>query len=283
MPAKYLRNSFTRNALFPSRDRAADLADEPSGATVLQIDRGTEHVERLPDFKRLRKLSLSSMKEDVLPLLVKMKSLEVLSVAFCNYDDLSPLAKLSKLKCLLLGPLRKVTSLEFLHSMTGLRALEMSDLTRAPDLTPLASLRNLEELTIETAGMGGKQVKVKSLDPIGELGKLKWLRIRVISEDKSLRGLSKLKKLETLSINGLFPWQEYAKLAGALGKPLCEWLEKKYIEWGYPKCRKCGAERAISPPGKGKRAFCGECYPEKVDQLVAEYDEQCAIGASGGW
>jgi hypothetical protein len=119
--------------------------------------------------------------------------------------------------------------------------------------------------------------------PLAELQKLRYLWLYVLAADKSLEGLGHLAGLRQLSMNGHYPWQEYAKLSACLPKTKCKWLHRKYMEWGYPTCRKCGAKRMIAPPGKGRRAFCGDCYPDKIDELIADYDEQFAIGAEGYW
>lgn len=285
IPTRYLDSSFSHNRLFGKGigNSCTDVCDVPRNTMELVVNRGTLHLDALPDLKRLRRLSLSGISDDVIAIVSKMKSLQIVSVRSSACTDLSPLGKLTKLKCLLLQRLGKVTSVDFFSGLTSLEALEVGDLLRITDLTPLSTLSHLQELKIDTGGMRGKQLTVKTLMPLAELTALRHLWLFVLSADKSLEGLGHLNKLRQLNINGHYPWQEYAKLAGCLPRTKSDWLRRKYIEYGYPTCRKCGAKRMIAPPGKGRRVFCGECYPEKIATLVTDYDEQVAIGAEGYW
>ncbi len=283
MTARYLDDLFSRNLHFQDVAKCEDVKQVAGDATEITIDRNTRNAESIATLTRLRKLSATSMRRDVLSEVAKLKSLQVLHVGYSPYTDLSELRKLAKVRCLLLSNLPKVQTVEFLQGMAGLKALEIADLRRVTDLSPLSALSNLVELKIDSGGMRGNQITVATLTPLAELQRLRHLWLYVRSEDHSLQALSHLQSLKSLSINGFYPWQEYAKLAACLPKVDCRWLRNKYLEWRYPTCKKCGAKRMIAPPGKGKRAFCGDCYPTRIDSLISEYDQQYEIGASGNW
>jgi len=284
MKPEFIQQDFTSNFHFEGATRCNDLSVMDSSETTLRIDRSTKNLAQLRRFTNLKKLSVSSMKTDVTELLSHVTSVETLAIEFCNtgYEDLYPLSKLVNLRCLILGELRKPSSLSFLRALDALEGLELRNLRQVKELSALSDLQNLKELRIETGGMLTGQLPMNSFSPLGNLSNLQYLWLGVLSADKSLRPISKLKKLKYLGINGLFKWDEYAKLEAQLPDTECYWFKKKIIHWNLP-CAKCQNESKVGLPGKGKRMVCKVCHPEKVDKLIAEHEKMFAFSLAGNW
>ncbi len=287
MKPRYIQDSFTRNFHFPpvQDDDCADLADVSLETLELRVSRSTKNIERLPEFGKLERLRVSSMKTDITKHISCISTLKILSLGYCRtgYTDLSPLSKLSNLKCLILCELRQPDSIEFLRGMRSLIGLEIDNLRKVRDLTPIASLhKTLRELKIETGGPLSGTLAMKSLLPLSSLEKLEYLWLYVLAEDRSLEPLAELQSLRELSINAYFRWEEYAKLDARLPKTHCCWFKKKIINWEI-ECTKCGTESKVGIPGKGKRMVCSKCDPAKVDDLIACYDEQYNFSRNGNW
>lgn len=105
--------------------------------------------------------------------------LRSLVIWHCKYASLRPIGQ-----CLMLDTLVIATfpdaALDFLSGLAQLRYLQILHLPRVHDLSPLAGLRSLEVLSLETLpswDASGKVTTVDSLEPIARLPKLRHLQL----------------------------------------------------------------------------------------------------------
>lgn len=124
----------------------------------------------------------------------------------CNYKSLDHFGQFSELQTLeILG--FPDDTLGVLSALRKLRYLRIIHLPKVSDLSPLADLQALETLALETLpswDASGKVTVVNSLDPIGDLKKLRHLNLLgVRSEDKSLAALERCPSLESARISKL--------------------------------------------------------------------------------
>lgn len=181
---------------------------------------GLYDVEELRTLTGLQELNLEGNYLKDLSALKNLINLEKLNLNMNAIIDASPLENLQKLTDLSLGNLTYMTgdegkkiNAEPLSSLTSLKKLE---LTRIEDMTPLASLIHLEELTLSQnwnlrgfhAIEGMSKLKkldlsatgLKRLDPVASLKNLESLDVS-LNQIESIVELAGLKKLKSLNVS----------------------------------------------------------------------------------
>lgn len=181
---------------------------------------GLYDVEELRTLTGLQELNLEGNYLKDLSALKNLINLEKLNLNMNAIIDVSPLENLQKLTDLSLGNLTYMTgdegkkiNAEPLSSLTSLKKLE---LTRIEDMTPLASLIHLEELTLSQnwnlrgfhAIEGMSKLKkldlsatgLKRLDPVASLKNLESLDVS-LNQIESIVELAGLKKLKILNVS----------------------------------------------------------------------------------
>lgn len=124
--------------------------------------------------------------------------LQELSLFTCPVRSLDSLGSLNHLRSLRLANLRKLEGNDFLAQLGTLRWLQVQQCTGFNDLSPLAHLRDLEELFLESVG------KVNSLRPLFGLKRLRkfhlYGRSTLLDDDLSLEEV--MPQLEQYGIVG---------------------------------------------------------------------------------
>jgi Leucine-rich repeat (LRR) protein len=195
-----------------------DLAELPKSATVIGLERPYRNIELLPQFSKIQRLDLSDWDDAWLKLLAKLPNLRQLDLSFLKVETLPSFKPLKSLRVLVLYSVKKLKSLEFLRGMSGLHTLGLSEVMSATDLAPLASLKELRELDIDSALFKTKWVD--SLKPLAGLKRLQHLVLscRVNPANRSLRPLGGLKELRYLLLSEKFPAEEKDWLLARLPK-----------------------------------------------------------------
>lgn len=146
---------------------------------------------------------------DAIGELAKLETLTLRGFAM----NLEPLAKLGKLRHLVLYLDRGVKGLEHLASLTKLRTLTieesaLSDLSICKGMTELVELRVLGGPRAATGIEGAckltklalMRTQITSLAPLGRLAKLRELSLRFSRKLRSLKGIEKLNELRELDL-----------------------------------------------------------------------------------
>jgi hypothetical protein len=234
--------------------------------------------EVLPTLDRVRSLRFdSNVTQNLFDAACQMKNLEALWIKWSGIKSLAELRNCQALRRLYIGSSAQIQSIEPLGKMTGLLTLGLQNLKRITDLSPLSSLTELEELSID-GGIWGHQV-VDSLAPLAELTSLKWLHLGgVRSLDDSLRPLAALRKLKLVFANlGNFPLEELAWLAVTFSK-IYHGVEPFHDYTGENAsvlpCKKCGKRSIVLLFGKGRsRNICKTCDAKKLAEHVAFFND----------
>ena len=138
-----------------------------------------------------------------------MRGLEGLWIKWSSIVSIDAIGALLLLQHFHLGSSTQLSSIEPLRDRTGVKSLGLENLAKVRRLDPLATLRDLDQLSLE-GGMWSPW-KVESLSPIGELTELKYLSLANLrADDGTLAPLYGLQKLESLTTA---KWWEESELA----------------------------------------------------------------------
>uniref|UniRef100_Q47H20 Leucine-rich repeat domain-containing protein n=1 Tax=Dechloromonas aromatica (strain RCB) TaxID=159087 RepID=Q47H20_DECAR len=198
-------------------------------------------------------------------------SLEGLYVKWSGITSLTALPALGGLQALHLGSSPGVTNIDVLGEMHSLRWLELDNLKAITDLSPLASLTDLEGLGF--SGAEGKRQTLATLAPLANLTRLRWLHLGAIHvADGSLHPLGKLKALRWIGLGNFFDVSEFAWLAAALPEVTSDWT-KPYLDLSHLgiRCKKCRTHAMVMLSGKGRGTICPECDSAKLQKQLAAF------------
>jgi len=141
----------------------------------------------------------------------RMPRLEALWIKWSSITSLANLPRLNALRYFHLGSSPRVTSIEPLQQMTGLRWLGRENLGRIRDLAALAGLTQLEGLSLE--GSMWTTRRVRDLRPIGFLTELRYLNLANLrADDLTLAPLFSLRQLEFLAVADWWDASERAEI-----------------------------------------------------------------------
>ncbi|HMJ14869.1 MAG TPA: leucine-rich repeat domain-containing protein, partial [Polyangiaceae bacterium] len=154
-----------------------------------KLEKATGEITRA-ELGKLRSLNVSSVKFDQLDPCVfpHMKALKELYLGPGEYDDLSPLAGLTRIESLR-ASISQVKDIKPLADMVALDRLDLGR-TQVADISPLSNLKLLSELQLD-------DTQVEDLTPLAKANKLERLSIQrtKVKDVSALKGLTSLKFL----------------------------------------------------------------------------------------
>jgi hypothetical protein len=183
------------------RVRCADLAQLPAAAQLVELDPPFKNIDLLPRKSHITRLKLSHWQDDWVSLFAKMPNLRQIDLSLLKVPSLPALKPLKSLRVLTLFRLKKLESLEFLRGLSGLHSLGLSEIMAATDLSPLATLKDLRELEIDSAITTMKWID--SLEPLRGLKRLEHLLLacRINPDNRTIRPLGGMKELQYLILS----------------------------------------------------------------------------------
>ena len=114
--------------------------------------------------KALKVLAVwSELNQTVLDAICEQENLEELYLRWGKYSDLSGLKKLKKLKYLYVGPSSRVTTIEPIGHLIDMIAIELNNLKKVEDYSPLANLHKVQQIFLN-ANDDGKPTTIKDLE-----------------------------------------------------------------------------------------------------------------------
>ena len=139
------------------------------------------------------------------PVVSAPKDIRTARVWHCKFASLAPLADCANLETLVIATVPDA-SLEFLKPLRKLRCLHIVHMPKVHDLSPIADLKKLTNLSLATTpgwDASRKFQRVESLEPIASLPVLEHLELfGVMPEDKTLDGLHACSALKSARFNG---------------------------------------------------------------------------------
>jgi hypothetical protein len=142
-------------------------------------------------------------------------NIEGLYIKWGGVKDLSHLKKLEKLKFFHLGSSPSVESIDVFQEEAQLIVLQLENIKKIRDLSPLGSLNQLEGLAIE-GSMWTTQI-VDSLWPLSNLQNLRYIFLANLRTlDKTLKPLIEIKTLMNIRTSFRWPKSEFKMLRDAL-------------------------------------------------------------------
>lgn len=174
-------------------------------------------------FTSIRRLWASSVDAAFLDEIAAMPALEMLSLQRVTATDLQSLARLPRLRRLVVRDATRVADLEWTRALS-LESLGLENLKLVSSLEPLAEQTGLRGLAVE--GAMWTPMRVHSLEPLRALKRLEYLfltNLRV--HDRSLRPLHGLPSLRFLQCARFYADGEFAALAAARPGLQGNWLQ----------------------------------------------------------
>jgi hypothetical protein len=135
--------------------------------------------------------------------------LQSLFVKWGDYDDLSSLTSLQRLRVLRLGGASSVRDVSPLASLSGLTHLEIESLRHANELSPLAPLSELRQLDLGGDWKAPRRAHIDSIGWLPELHRLEHLLIHTLIVDdldySPLLRIPNLKAVRVMAARGMRP------------------------------------------------------------------------------
>lgn len=200
------------------------MAGVPEDAVELRLHRERSSHRGVGRLQSLERLWAYSVNQSFLDEICELRSLQLLYIERLGVADPSSLARLRKLRTLIIIGGTKVESLDWAAELIGLRALALENFSRVRSLEPLARLKGLRTLAVE--GSMWTPMRVESLRPLSSLTGLEYLFLTNLrSKDRSLQALHSLTGLKVLQCSSYFAKGEMERLRDALPNTRCPWFE----------------------------------------------------------
>lgn len=152
--------------------------------------------------KNIEGIILKEIDYEWVSLFSTLPNLKYLHISTNKQNEIPDLTPLKSLQVLILSNIKKVENIDFLRGLFNLKTLYIHEMNNLYDLEPLSYLTNLEELFLDHGKLSGTGKPVKSMSPISKLTNLKYLAFLLNVENKNydITPLLSLKKLQKLDI-----------------------------------------------------------------------------------
>ena len=154
--------------------------------------------------KAIESIYITDIDTEKLEIFASLENLKYLQISDCRQEDLPDLSSLKSLEVLVLSSLTKVNDVQFCCGLPNLKTLYIYNIPCMTDLMPITELNGtLTELSLHHGMMSGTGTPVKNMNPIAALTNLQYLSFCLNIKDgnydiASLLGLQKLVHLEML-------------------------------------------------------------------------------------
>ena len=183
--------------LRPDYIQEADLSS--SNLKKLRV----EWQKVLPKLENLRYLYLThTVNQNYFESVCQIPNLKGLFVKTSRITDFSSIGKLKKLDQLNFSGGKTITNLNGIEKLTDLKYCVLDNFFGIESISELSDLQSLKKLHL-FAGIHGKKLNLKSIEPLSELKKLKELALD-IKTNIDIRPLLNLKELDLLVVPDYF-------------------------------------------------------------------------------
>ena len=133
---------------------------------------------------KIESIRVNDIDEERISVFSTMPNLKHLHISINQQDEIPSLSSLKSVEILILANIKRMQNIDFVQNMKNLKTLYMYGVNNLYDLTPIATLVNLQELYIDHGKMSGTGKAVKSINSLKALTQLKYLRLVVAIEEK---------------------------------------------------------------------------------------------------
>lgn len=214
-------------------------------------------------------LDLRNITDKTFGAVLKARRCRSLSLYNLRVNDLAGLEQLQTVRHLTIDWATKASTIEVLRKLRGLETLELNDVPKVRDISPLSDLENLTELAL-SGGMW-KPLHLKSLKPISRLNLRKLTITNLKLEDDDIKLVSQIDTLIELEVSNQFPREQYAFLAGKMNLRLKQKIEA--FRKSHLACPVCNSEKFMFM-GRRMPFLCKNCESEKFSKLCSEFEAE---------
>ena len=163
----------------------------------------TEWLKVLPKLEKLKYLYIGhQVSQEYFEAICKIPNLKGLWIKTSQIKDFSHIANLKKLEQLNFGGSLSVTNLSGIQNLTNLKYCVLDKFFGLENINELSDLKTLEKLHL-FAGINGKKLNIKSIEPLSELKNLKELALD-IKTNLDIKPILKLRQLELLLLTDYY-------------------------------------------------------------------------------
>ncbi len=200
-----------------------DLAKLDRGPDQISIPGNVKNPEKMAEWPAIDDVYLSSATQKQFEKLAPLLDPVCLTLDMVKTDNFEALSNMKRLDKLVIDSNARITTLDFLVPLTGLRRLELRALKNTLDLQPLGQLTGLQSLILD--GGFSRTMKAKSVAPLADLKNVVDMELVAIRfDDQSLAAVAEMSALETLRITNYFPTESYAELCALRPDIQCDRL-----------------------------------------------------------
>lgn len=163
----------------------------------------TEWLKVFPKLEKLKYLYIGhQVSQEYFEAICRIPNLKGLWIKTSRIKDFSCIANLKNLEQLNFGGSLSITNLNGIQNLTNLKFCVLDKFFGLENLNELSDLKTLEKLHL-FAGIDGKKLSIKSLEPLSELKNLKELALD-IKTNLDIKPILKLRKLDLLILTDYY-------------------------------------------------------------------------------
>ncbi|MGL3001384.1 hypothetical protein [Flavobacterium sp. RSSB_23] len=163
----------------------------------------TEWLKVLPKLEKLKYLYIGhQVSQEYFEAICKIPNLKGLWIKTSQIKDFSQIGNLKNLEQLNFGGSLSITNLNGIQNLTNLKYCVLNKFFGLENLNELSDLKTLEKLHL-FAGIDGKKLNIKSIEPLSELKNLRELALD-IKTNLDIKPILKLRQLELLIVTDYY-------------------------------------------------------------------------------
>ncbi|MHC0440341.1 leucine-rich repeat domain-containing protein [Flavobacterium sp. 3-210] len=152
--------------------------------------------------EKIEAICVNDIDKERISVFSTLPNLKYLQISVNRQEEIPDLSSLKSIEVLILANMTRIQNIDFVRNMKNLKTLYIYEINNLYDLTPISTLINLQELAVDHGKMSGTGKGIKSITPLKLLEQLKYLRLSITIEDESsdLTALYELKKLKEVML-----------------------------------------------------------------------------------
>ncbi len=206
-------------------ERKFSLENVDPAATSLSLHRQRRSHRGVEKLQHLEVLWAYGVDQSFLDEICTIPALRILYMETVTASDFTGLRSLPKLERLVINSATRVGDLKWAAPLKSLQSLGLENFKKVSSVEPLSALHGLRALGVE--GSMWSPMRIGSLAPLSKLEKLESLFLTNLKvSDRSLKPLQGLPRLRVLQCADFYRADEMRALARANPRLRCDWFQK---------------------------------------------------------